>query len=245
MGQRPASEDVQHYGPFLGAGRLQEGVKVLNDLLGLRDCALRMPMLFAEQGDLFAPERRAGCLRHELGNCTGPCGGLVTEVEYRQRVDRAIAFIEGRQLDPLDHVIDHMTTASEQQDFERATWWRSKFEALTWLLGACSRVQASLDALSFVYVEPGAFGDDRAYVIRRALVRAAAPAPTTPIEIEAFRALVAEHAEGDAEPGPIPPSVIDETLLVLRWFRTRPTALRRTTPLAAWLAQHPPAQDRA
>ena len=32
---------------------LRESIRVLNDLLGLRDCADRMPMAFAEQGDLF------------------------------------------------------------------------------------------------------------------------------------------------------------------------------------------------
>lgn len=238
VGASPGREHTRHYGPFIGAHRLQESVKLLNDLLGLRDCSLKMPIVFAEQGDLFRERQRAACLRYELGTCTGPCGGLVTAADYLCRVDEAVAFIEGRSVEPLDRVIAQMLDASERGDFEHAAWWRERFDALTWLMGTCGQVQSTLENLSFVYTAPGTYGDDRAYVIRRALVRASAPAPRTPIEIEAFRALVAEHAGVESSPGPIPSSAIDETLLVLRWFRRRPAALRRTIPLQEWLDGH-------
>jgi excinuclease ABC subunit C len=196
-------------------------------------------MRFAEQGDLFAAPRRAACLRHELGTCTGPCGGLVSEAEYARRVEQALAFIEGRDAEPLGRVVDEMAAATEREDFERALWWRARFDALTWLLSTCVRMYATLESMSFVYVDPGAYGDDRVYVIRRAQVRAAAPAPHTPIEREAFRAVVAEHAGTETEPGPIPTTAIDETLLVVHWFRRHPAALRRSVPLEEWLSRRP------
>lgn len=239
VGGSVGGDDVRHYGPFVGVGRLKESVKVLNDQLGLRDCALSMPMAYSDQRDLFAGPQRAACMRHELNTCTAPCAGFVTEPAYRRRVHVAVDFIEARTVEPLDRIIAAMTAASEAQDFERATWCRDKFDALTWLLSACTRAQAALEALSFVYTDPGLYGDDRAYVIRRATVRAAAPAPHTPIEIEAFRALVAEHAGSDAEPGPIPAAAIDETVLLLSWFRRHPGALRRTVGLEEWLERHP------
>jgi excinuclease ABC subunit C len=239
VGRRPAGDDVRHYGPFAGGGRLQEALRVLNDLLGLRDCTLRMPVTFAEQGDLFTPDRRAGCLRHELRTCTGPCAGFVTEAEYLRRVELALAFIEGRAVDPLDRVIAEITAASARDEFERAAGWRDKFDVLVWLLGAAQRVQSTLDSMTFVYIDPGTYGDDRAYVVRRATVRAAAPAPRTPIELAAFHGLVAAHAMEPSEPGPIPSEAIDETLLLLSWFRRHPRLLQRTTPLEQWLADHP------
>jgi len=238
VGNTPAGDGVRHYGPFVGVGCLQDGVKLVNDLLGLRDCALRMPIVYREQGDLFTKDGRAACLRHEIGNCAGPCAGFVSESDYHGRVEAAIAFIEGRDVAPLDTVIAEMTDASDADDFERAAWWRERFDTLTWLMGACSQVHATLDNMSFVYVDPGVYGDDRAYVIRRAQVRATAPAPRTPIEIEAFRALVTEHTGPTSDPGPIPTDVIDETLLVLGWFRRHPRALNRTVSLEEWLVQH-------
>lgn len=229
------TDGMTHYGPFVGPGRLIEAVRVLNDLLGLRDCALDMPIHYAEQGELFGPAGRAACPRYDFGTCTGPCGGLVSESEYRRRVSVAMAFLEGRGIAPLDRVVREMTDLSSANAFERAARWRDRFEALEWLLAASVRARAAVLALTFVYTDPGALGDARAYVIRRATVRATAPAPHSPLEVEAFRALVAEHAVPERELGALPTEAIDETLLLLSWFRRHPSALRRTVPLQRWV----------
>ncbi len=239
VGSRASAGDVLHYGPFTQVGRLKDGIKELNDILGLRDCALDASIAFAEQRDLFEPERRAACLRYEIGTCLGPCAGLVTENDYHAKLHAAITFLEGRGVDPLNQVIEAMAHASDVQHFEVATRWRERFEALTWLLGACAKAHATLEGLSFVYTDPGPFGDDRTYVIRRATVRASAPTPRSPIEHEAFRALVSEHVDSVPEPGPIPADTIDETVLIMSWFRKHPGALRRTVGLRDWLEQHP------
>jgi hypothetical protein len=69
-------------------------------------------------------------------------------------------------------------------------------------------------------------------------VRAHYPWPTTPLEQEAFRAVVAAELE---EPEPPVTSLatgsLDEILLLMSWFRRHPDALRRTTPLEDWLPQ--------
>ncbi len=235
VGNTPGPDGTMHYGPFTAVGRLRESVRALNDLLGLRDCALRMPMAFPEQGDLFNAGQHALCIRHELQLCAGPCAGLVSECDYKSRVATAVAFLEARAIAPLDRVVEEMTHASEQDDFERAAWWRGKFEHLEWLLSASTRSRAALAALTFVYLDPGTYGDDRAYIVNHATVRAAAPAPRTPIEQEAFRALVAEHAQWAPSPGAVPMAAIDEMLLVLQWFRRRPGAFGRTISFDDWL----------
>ena len=239
VGSTTGARDVLHYGPFTQVTRLQDGIKELNDILGLRDCALDMSIAFAEQRDLFEPERHAACLRHEIGTCLGPCAGFVTESDYHEKLQVAITFLEGRGVDPLNQIIGAMSHASDVQHFEIATRWRQRFDALTWLLGACAKAHATLEGLSFVYTDPGPFGDDRTYVIRRGTVRASALTPQSPIEHAAFRALVSEHVESAPEPGPIPADAIDETVLVMSWFRKHPRALRRTVGLSDWLELHP------
>ena len=234
IGAAPGAEDVRHYGPFTSPGRAALGVRVLNDLLGLRDCALNMPMVYPEQCDLFGPTRRAACMRHELGTCLGPCGGFVTENDYRARVDAAVAFLDARGAAPLDLVVREMGAAGAANEFERAARWRDKFEALEWLFAAGIRARAAVDALTFVYYQPGSHGDDRVYVVRRATVRASAPAPRTPIEQEAFKSLVAEHAGAEPSAGPIPVAQLDETMLIWSWFRRHPGAFKRTTPFDRW-----------
>jgi len=237
VGSTPGANQMRHYGPFSNIGRLKEAVRVLNDLLRLRDCALKMPVTFPGQGDLFAASPRAACLRYEVGNCTGPCAGLVNEREYHDRVQQAIGFLETTSMAPLDDVIVKMTEAGENQEFELAAFWRDRFDSLEWLLAASVRAHASVAALSFVYVDPGTYGDDRAYIIKHGTVHASAPAPHTPIEREAFNALVLEHLESEPGSRAIPARAIDETMLLLHWFRKHPSALSRTVPLEEWCEQ--------
>jgi excinuclease ABC subunit C len=93
-----------------------------------------------------------------------------------------------------------------------------------------------VDLLTFVYRDPGTYGDSRVYLIRRGVVRAAFADPTTPIESEVFRAVVAaELAKPDPKPGPLPLESVDEILLLTSWFRAHPDALGHTTPLADWV----------
>jgi excinuclease ABC subunit C len=235
-GETVGREDARCYGPFRSLARTGEAVRTLNDLLGLRDCTTTMPMVFGGQGDLFGATRQAGCMRYEFGFCTGPCAGFVAQREYRRRVETAVAFLEGRTIQPIDRVVTAMQEAALADRFEVAARWREKFEHLEWLLAATSRARTAVDMLTFVYRDPGTYGDDRIYLIRQGVVRASFPDPTTPIEVEAFRAAVAaEAARPDPPPGPLPLESVDEILLLMSWFRAHPDALRRTTPLGDWL----------
>jgi excinuclease ABC subunit C len=129
-----------------------------------------------------------------------------------------------------------MQEAAGGAQFELAARWRSKFEQLEWLLAATSRARTAVDLLTFVYRDSGDFGDDRAYILRRGVVRASFPYPTTPIEHEAFRAVVAEEIRRPDPPtGPLPLDSIDEVLLMMAWFRANPDALRRTSPFEQWM----------
>lgn len=227
--------ELRCFGPFNAGSRVQDAVRTLNDLMGLRDCAPNMPIVYAGQMDLFSAPLAAACIRHELGFCTGPCAGLVTELDYRRRVETAIAFLDARAIQPIDRVIDAMQAASEAAQFEQAARWREKFETLEWLLSAVTRARAALDLLTFVYRDAGTYGDDRAYLIRRGLVRAVYPYPTTPIELDAFKGVVAEELS-QPDPGleALASQGMDEVLLVMSWFRRHPDSFRRTSKLTEW-----------
>lgn len=232
----PSKEQVRYYGPLPSPARIAIAIRVLNDLLGLRDCADRMPMAFAEQGDLFETPRQAACPRYDFGTCSGPCAGLVTQRDYRHRVAAAVAFLEGTAIAPVDRIVTGMMEAADRGEFELAARWRERFEALEWLLAATTRARAALELLSFVYRDPGHHGDDKAYVIRRGAVQACYPWPATPIEREAFKGVVADELARERQPaGPLPAAAIDEMLLIMSWFRRHPEALRRTTPIDKWM----------
>jgi excinuclease ABC subunit C len=202
------------------------------DLLALRDCRADMGMHYTEQSDLFAEPRRAACARFDFGTCLGPCAGRTTHAAYHERVELAAAFCEARSIAPIDRIVREMTEKAGTGDFERALHWRHKFEALEWLVAAMARARAAAEALTFVYRDPGARGDARAYLIVRGEVRAAYPDPATPLEREAFAAVVRDELDRPPDPpGRVDPARLHQRLLVSSWFRNRPESWRRTEPL--------------
>jgi excinuclease ABC subunit C len=243
VSEHTADRAARYYGPFQGGARTADAVRVMSDLLKLRDCAQDRPMKFADQSDLFDAREPAACIRHELGTCLGPCAAKCSRDAYREALGRAVDFLEGRSASPLDLVLDAMAGASAAREFERASLWRDKLEALEGLFAAVSRLRAATESLSFVYgvrdrtaPSQGGSHDDRVYVVHRGLVRSAAAWPRTPIERDAFAATVERHAglpRGTVAARSA--AEMDQLLLVMSWFRQHPDEFDMTTPFAEWL----------
>jgi len=245
--EHTADRTARYYGPFQSGRRTAESIRVMSDLLKLRDCAQDRPLRFADQADLFGASEPAACLRHELGTCLGPCAAKCSGETYRTAVAQAVAFLESQAVAPIDRVLYAMADASDARDFERAALWREKLDALEELFAAVSRLRAATQALSFVYgvrdrtpAKEGGGHDDRVYLMQRGLVRTVAPWPRTPIERDAFQEAVERWAALPAG-GPAARTApeMDELLLVMSWFRQHPEEFESTTPLERWPAELP------
>lgn len=223
-----------YYGPFRGALQLEEALRELNDVLGLRDCRLDQPMFFADQPELLElPTRTPGCIRHEIGRCLGPCIGAVREDEYLARFRAAREFLEGAHDAPLVPLRAQMQASSDALDFERAAVMRDKLQRLESLREQFARLRFALESLSFVYTVPDVRGGHWAYVVRRGRVRHEGPAPRTAAERVAFDARVRERlAPSEKYEKTVPGHEVDEVLLVAAWFRKHPKELERTVDLA-------------
>lgn len=234
---RPRDPAALYYGPFRGRAQTTEALRVLADLLGLRDCADRTPMRFADQPSFFDQPLVPLCIRHELGHCLGPCAAKVGADRYGRAVLAAQDFLEGRAAHPLDVVLDHMADAASARAFERATHWRGRFETLTGLFASVARLRAAVDGLSFVFTvkDESGNGEDRVYIIRRGTLRGFAALPRTPIESEAFAAMVRQHTQ-DPEPAPVARTGVEmsQLLLVMSWFRQHPEDYEHTSAYTRW-----------
>ncbi len=227
---RGASEDASvYYGPFMGALRVTEAVRELNDVLGLRDCANDRRMVFADQGELFQlTPRTPGCIRYEVKKCLGPCVGACSEAAYGERVGLARAFLDGVSDGPMERLREDMERASERLEFERAAVLRDKLRRLESLREQFSRLRFAVETLSFLYRVPGYEGDNRVYLIRRGRVRAERPAPTTARERRELRRLAAQvFGATERESAQVATHEIDELLLLSSWFRRFPKELAR------------------
>jgi excinuclease UvrABC nuclease subunit len=225
-------EHGTYFGPFHGAGQLEEALRELNDVLGLRDCRLDMRMHFADQVELpVAPPRTPGCIRHEIGKCLGPCIAATTQVQYRGRLALAREFLEGGHDAPIATLRAAMEESSGRLEFERAAVLRDKISRLESLRDQFARLRFAVESLSFVYTMPGFAEDDRAYVIRRGRVRAELPAPRTSAEKQSLAMRAAEiFAPSEHTSATVPAHEVDELLLLSSWFRKFPAELDRTVP---------------
>jgi len=230
-----------YYGPFMGATGVGDAVRELNDVLGLRDCAVDQRMHFADQAELFdIMPRTPGCIRHEVKKCLGPCVGGCTVAQYDARLHLARAFLDGTDDGPIELLRAEMAEASERLEYERAAALRDKFKRLEALRGQFGRLRFAVETLSFAYTVPGHDGDDRVYLIRRGRVRAETPRPKTPADALAMMAMINDvFTPVERDTGQIPTHEIDELLLLSSWFRRFPAELARTSatreivPLAA------------
>jgi excinuclease ABC subunit C len=225
-----------YYGPFLGAMRVGEALRELNDALGLRDCALDTTIRFSDQVEIFTPPLRTpGCIRHEIQKCLGPCIGACSERAYAARVALARAFFEGTNDGPLTTLAGEMQQASDRLEYERAARLRDKIQRLEMLREQFDRLRFAVETLSFVYSISGYDGEDRLYLIRRGCVRAICAAPRTPVEQDALHDLATSiFSEPGRSATAVPAHEVDELMLVSSWFRRHPDELGRAKgwPLA-------------
>ena len=99
-----SADDGTYYGPFVGAQRVGEAVRELNDAVMLRDCRTDLKMFFSDQTELFQlTPRTPGCIRHEISKCLGPCVGGCSAAQYDERVrsGESVSRGIGRRADQL------------------------------------------------------------------------------------------------------------------------------------------------
>jgi excinuclease ABC subunit C len=233
-----SNDDGVYYGPFFGAQRMNDAVRELSDVLGLRDCALDRKMSFADQEELFPlGDRTPGCIRYEVKKCLGPCIAACTERQYSERVAAARSFLEGDDNGPIEQLQREMAGLSDRLEYERAARVRDRIERMQELRSQFERLRFAVETLSFVYRVPGHNGEDRVYLIRRGRVRGELGVPRTTEEYGALRDMITDvFSPAERTRGSVPAHEVDELLLLSSWFRRFPAEFERTSATTAAIA---------
>ena len=119
-------DDATYFGPFPRPKFLAQTLGELSHVLGLRDCAGTIPVIFGDQLEIFERGRAPRCIRAETGSCLGPCCGGCFSADYAKRVEIARRFLEGRTRRPLALLREEMEKASAALDFEYAAILRDR-----------------------------------------------------------------------------------------------------------------------
>jgi len=134
-------DGARYFGPFSPAGRARKTIHLVNRNFGIRGCE---PAVFKG--------RKRPCLEHDLGLCSGPCVGLITEEDYRKDTENARLFLEGRTEELTKGLKARMKAAADARMFEEAARWRDLIRILEDIKqkpGAISTVIEDLDAAGF------------------------------------------------------------------------------------------------
>jgi len=109
----------RYFGPFPSAGAVRDGIAELQKVFQLRTCE---PTVFAN--------RSRPCMLHQIQRCTAPCVGLIDEAAYREDVQNAVLFLQGRASEVLERLQRAMEGASKSLAFEEAARIRDKVTRL-------------------------------------------------------------------------------------------------------------------
>ncbi|MCE8538132.1 excinuclease ABC subunit UvrC [Ruegeria pomeroyi] len=118
-------EKGTYFGPFASAGAVNRTLNQLQKAFLLRNCT-----------DAVFDSRTRPCLLYQIKRCSGPCVGLISEVDYAASVKDAERFLSGRSTRVQEELAEQMMAASEAMEFERAAALRDRIRALTTVQGA-------------------------------------------------------------------------------------------------------------
>jgi excinuclease ABC subunit C len=219
--REPTGKELAAYGPFVGRGRSQEAVRRFNIEFHLRDCPTTTSFHFAEQQELFDSDRNAKCLRYELGTCLGPCAGYCSTGQYGSAVQKARAFLEGKDVGVIDALRQEMMQHSSGFRFEQAATLRDRATLLEWLHDKLTFLRTARSKTSFVYPLVGADGECRWYLIHAGLVQAVVRQPKCLASATATMSMMKDVFANTYNRSTNLERCVDSVLLVTGWFRKR------------------------
>lgn len=109
----------KYFGPYSDAGAVNEIVDMVNDIYALKRCSARS-----------FPSGAKPCLNYHIARCGGICTGNIDKEEYRDKIDKIVEFLNGKNKPVLDMLTGRMNEAAEKLDFENAAKYRDKITAV-------------------------------------------------------------------------------------------------------------------
>ena len=109
----------RYLGPFPNSGAVRQTLAHVQKLFRVRQCE-----------DSFFANRSRPCLQHQIRRCTAPCVGLIEATDYRQDVEHAIHFLEGRDTQVMQDLAARMDAAATAHEYEQAAVLRDQIAGI-------------------------------------------------------------------------------------------------------------------
>lgn len=114
-GKQMTEKTGKYYGPFPSSVGVKEALIFLQKTFKLRQC-----------DDVFFKHRTRPCLQYQIERCTAPCVGYISQVDYATSVQHLRLFLEGKQTEKLETLVEKMQHYAKEEDFESAALIRDQ-----------------------------------------------------------------------------------------------------------------------
>ncbi|QSX39331.1 excinuclease ABC subunit UvrC [Shewanella cyperi] len=112
-------EKGQYFGPYPNGGAVRESLNLMQRLFPIRQCE-----------DLYYKSRSRPCLQYQIGRCSAPCVGKVSDEDYQEQVRLATLFLKGKDQQVIAALVDKMEQAAIDMKYELAARYRDQIQAL-------------------------------------------------------------------------------------------------------------------
>ncbi len=112
------NDKAKYFGPYTSAAAVKDTIELMNKLYRLRTCNRKLPRDIG----LERP-----CLNYHIKQCLAPCQGYISKEEYRERVEKALDFLNGNYKPILQELEQKMKEASENLEYEDAIRYRDLY----------------------------------------------------------------------------------------------------------------------
>ncbi len=117
--RRFRKDGASYFGPFASAGSVRKTLRLIKKIFPFRSCTK----------SIDGKDKRP-CLNYYIHRCLGPCIGAVSKQEYREVINQAILFLEGKQELVLRELRNKMKASTLQLQFEKAASLRDQIWAI-------------------------------------------------------------------------------------------------------------------
>lgn len=109
----------KYFGPFPNGGAVRDSLHLMQKLFPIRQCE-----------DGFYKARSRPCLQFQLKRCSAPCTGEISDADYTEQVKMATLFLQGKNQQVMQTLVEWMEQASDKLQFEKAAIYRDQIQAM-------------------------------------------------------------------------------------------------------------------
>ncbi len=115
----PKRRKGEYFGPYPSAGAVRATLHLMQKVFKVRQCE-----------ESYFRNRSRPCLQYQIGRCSGPCVGLVSDEDYQKQVENSALFLGGKSQQVMKRIADDMEVAAEKLEFEKAAEYRDQLQRL-------------------------------------------------------------------------------------------------------------------